>query len=54
MFTGLITDLGRVRRIDPAAGGARLVITHVHTFLSHRILRRRRQAPPGASRLGRW
>jgi riboflavin synthase len=26
MFTGLITDLGRVRRIDPAAGGARLVI----------------------------
>jgi riboflavin synthase len=26
MFTGLITDLGRVRRIDAAAGGARLVI----------------------------
>jgi riboflavin synthase len=24
MFTGLITDLGRVRRIDKAAGGARL------------------------------
>jgi riboflavin synthase len=26
MFTGLITDLGRVRRIDTAAGGARLAI----------------------------
>lgn len=26
MFTGLVTDLGRVRRIDAAAGGARLVI----------------------------
>jgi riboflavin synthase len=26
MFTGLITDLGRVRRIDAAAGGARLII----------------------------
>jgi riboflavin synthase len=26
MFTGLITDLGRVRRIDKTAGGARLAI----------------------------
>ena len=26
MFTGLITDLGRVRRVDASAGGARLVI----------------------------
>jgi riboflavin synthase len=26
MFTGLITDLGRVRRIDSSAGGARLAI----------------------------
>ncbi|MPY76663.1 MAG: riboflavin synthase [Alphaproteobacteria bacterium] len=26
MFTGLITDLGRVRRIDSEAGGVRLVI----------------------------
>jgi riboflavin synthase len=26
MFTGLITDLGRVRRIDATSGGARLIV----------------------------
>ena len=37
MFTGLITDLGRVRRIDAAAGGARLVIETAYAMAAVEI-----------------
>lgn len=37
MFTGLITDLGRVRRIDSAADGARLVIETAYAMATVEI-----------------
>ncbi len=37
MFTGLITDLGRVRRIDTASGGARLEIATAYDMAAVEI-----------------
>lgn len=37
MFTGLITDLGRVRRIDATSGGARLVIETAYAMAAVKI-----------------